>query len=152
MNFLPNVALVALTLNRKYIFKSHTSVLLQNLPGIQQVWKLAYACSCSAFWSLKSCGLKLGIVEVLRICMWVLVWYIFFPWISVDYGVIRVYWQRELNLERDWFLDFMMCSQFCKFGVRLVDELTILYKEAAMKRAREEVRMHILQILILLQQ
>ncbi|XP_050250679.1 uncharacterized protein At2g39910 isoform X1 [Quercus robur] len=35
---------------------------------------------------------------------------------------------------------------------RLVDELTILYKEAAMKRAREEVRMHILQILILLQQ
>ncbi|KAK4579404.1 hypothetical protein RGQ29_029177 [Quercus rubra] len=35
---------------------------------------------------------------------------------------------------------------------RLVDELMILYKEAAMKRAREEVRMHILQILILLQQ
>ncbi|KAK7840330.1 uncharacterized protein CFP56_016807 [Quercus suber] len=35
---------------------------------------------------------------------------------------------------------------------RLVDELTILYKEAAMKRACEEVRMHILQILILLQQ
>lgn len=58
MNLLPNVALVALTLNRKYIFKSHTSVLLQNLPGIQQVWNLAYACSCSAFWSLKSCGLK----------------------------------------------------------------------------------------------
>nr|POE62332.1 hypothetical protein CFP56_44207 [Quercus suber] len=35
---------------------------------------------------------------------------------------------------------------------RLVDELTILYKEAAMKRAREEVRTHILQILTLLQQ
>ncbi|KAM4100272.1 hypothetical protein ACB094_05G055900 [Castanea mollissima] len=34
---------------------------------------------------------------------------------------------------------------------RLVDELTILYKEAAMKRAREEISTHILQILTLLQ-
>ncbi|KAL0003270.1 hypothetical protein SO802_017051, partial [Lithocarpus litseifolius] len=34
---------------------------------------------------------------------------------------------------------------------RLVDELMIFYKEAAMKRAHEEVRMHILQIPILLQ-
>ena len=75
-----------------------------------------------------------------------------FPQISIDYGVIRVYWQRELNLERDWFLYILICSQFCKFGVRLVDELMILYKEAAMKRAYEEVRTHILQILILLQQ
>ena len=74
-----------------------------------------------------------------------------FPQISIDYGVIRVYWQRELNLERDWFMEILTCSQFCKFGVRLVDELTVLYKEAAMKRARDEVRTHILQILTLLQ-
>ncbi|KAL7214827.1 hypothetical protein ACSBR1_027080 [Camellia fascicularis] len=35
---------------------------------------------------------------------------------------------------------------------RLVDELATLYKEAALKIAREEIRAHILQILILLQQ
>ncbi|KAJ0045054.1 hypothetical protein Pint_06423 [Pistacia integerrima] len=35
---------------------------------------------------------------------------------------------------------------------RLVDELTKLYKEAAMRRAREEIRTDILQMLILLQQ
>ncbi|CAL5407439.1 unnamed protein product [Camellia sinensis] len=35
---------------------------------------------------------------------------------------------------------------------RLVDELATLYKEAALKIAREEIRTHILQILILLQQ
>ncbi|XP_018821901.1 uncharacterized protein At2g39910 [Juglans regia] len=35
---------------------------------------------------------------------------------------------------------------------RLVDELTMLYKEAALKRTREEVRAQIVQILILLQQ
>ncbi|CAO2825615.1 unnamed protein product [Amaranthus hypochondriacus] len=36
--------------------------------------------------------------------------------------------------------------------VRLVDELAILYKEAAMKTAREEIRSRICQIFILLQQ
>ncbi|KAF3947895.1 hypothetical protein CMV_026042 [Castanea mollissima] len=43
---------------RKYIFKSRTCILLENLPGIQQIWKPAYACLCSAFWCLKNCGLK----------------------------------------------------------------------------------------------
>lgn len=38
------------------------------------------------------------------------------------------------------------------YTVRLVDELAILYKEAALKKAREEIRMIICQILILLQQ
>lgn len=38
------------------------------------------------------------------------------------------------------------------FCLRLVDELTTLHKEAALKIAREEIRAHILQILILLQQ
>ena len=95
---------------------------------------------------------RLGIVEVFK-DMYVGFSLIYiFPQISIDYGVITVYWQRELNLERDWFMEILTCSQFCKFGVRLVDELTILYKEAAMKRAREEVRTRILQILTLLQQ
>ncbi|XP_030540416.1 uncharacterized protein At2g39910 [Rhodamnia argentea] len=35
---------------------------------------------------------------------------------------------------------------------RLVDELLVLYKEAALKGKREEIRTHILQILLLLQQ
>ncbi|KAK6929441.1 Glycoside hydrolase family 17 [Dillenia turbinata] len=35
---------------------------------------------------------------------------------------------------------------------RLVDELAIIYKEAAMRRAREDIRTHICQILIMLQQ
>ncbi|CAM8892170.1 unnamed protein product [Rhodiola kirilowii] len=36
--------------------------------------------------------------------------------------------------------------------VRLVDELSIIYKEAAMRKAREEIRMHIAHILRLLRQ
>ncbi|OWM87443.1 hypothetical protein CDL15_Pgr022554 [Punica granatum] len=35
---------------------------------------------------------------------------------------------------------------------RLVDELTVLYKEAALRRAREEIRIRVIQLLILLQQ
>lgn len=35
---------------------------------------------------------------------------------------------------------------------RLVDELVILFKEAALRRAREEIRTDILNILIMLQQ
>ncbi|KAF8006298.1 hypothetical protein BT93_K0558 [Corymbia citriodora subsp. variegata] len=38
------------------------------------------------------------------------------------------------------------------FVGRLVDELLVLYKEAALRRKREEIRTHILQILLLLQQ
>ncbi|KAL3718038.1 hypothetical protein ACJRO7_003213 [Eucalyptus globulus] len=38
------------------------------------------------------------------------------------------------------------------FVERLVDELLVLYKEAALRRKREEIRTHILQILFLLQQ
>ncbi|KAK3407905.1 hypothetical protein EUGRSUZ_J00246 [Eucalyptus grandis] len=38
------------------------------------------------------------------------------------------------------------------FVERLVDELLVLYKEAALRRKREEIRTHILQILLLLQQ
>lgn len=34
--------------------------------------------------------------------------------------------------------------------IRLVDELVSVYKESAMRRAREEIRMHIFQILMLL--
>ncbi|OVA17697.1 Protein of unknown function DUF2454 [Macleaya cordata] len=34
---------------------------------------------------------------------------------------------------------------------RLVDELTITHKEAALRRAREEIRKHVLQIMVLLQ-
>lgn len=35
---------------------------------------------------------------------------------------------------------------------RLVDELAIIYKEASLRRGREEIRAHVVQILILLQQ
>ncbi|KAJ9160254.1 hypothetical protein P3X46_025672 [Hevea brasiliensis] len=35
---------------------------------------------------------------------------------------------------------------------RLVDELVVLYKEAALKKAREEIRTHVLDILVLLHQ
>lgn len=34
---------------------------------------------------------------------------------------------------------------------RLVDELVVLFKEAALRRAREDIRTHVLQILVLLQ-
>lgn len=38
------------------------------------------------------------------------------------------------------------------FVTRLVDELVILYKEAALKIARDDIRTLVLRILILLQQ
>ena len=37
-------------------------------------------------------------------------------------------------------------------GLRLVDELALLYKEAALRIAREQIRSSVLEILILLQQ
>ncbi|KAF7131862.1 hypothetical protein RHSIM_Rhsim09G0171700 [Rhododendron simsii] len=91
---------------------------------------------------------------------------LFFKWMHADddettllvlermHTVIKLTWIRNTPfIERgtsaicfDIFLSF-----FC-FCFRLVDELTTLYKEAALKIAREEIRAHILQILILLQQ
>ncbi|XP_021769132.1 uncharacterized protein At2g39910-like [Chenopodium quinoa] len=72
---------------------------------------------------------------------------LFFQWVHADddetvllalesiYTVVKLTWLRS-----------------SPHTIRLVDELAILYKEAALKTARDDIRVHIYHIMILLQQ
>lgn len=72
---------------------------------------------------------------------------LFLKWIHAndDETVILVLERIQTVLRLTWIRN-------TPYTGKLVDELTLLYKEAAMKKARQEIRAHILQILILLQQ
>jgi len=72
---------------------------------------------------------------------------LFFKWMHADDDETTL-----LVLERIHTVIKLTRIRNTPFMERLVDELTTLHKEAAMKVAREEIRAHILQILILLQQ
>lgn len=72
---------------------------------------------------------------------------LFFQWMHADDDetVLLVLNQVKLVIKLTWIRN----SPYIE---RLVDELVILYKEAALKIGREDIRTHVLQILILLQQ
>ncbi|KAL6977440.1 hypothetical protein U1Q18_026239 [Sarracenia purpurea var. burkii] len=72
---------------------------------------------------------------------------LFFQWIHADDDETVL-----LVLERVHEVIKLTWIRNTPYIERLVDELTTLYKEAALKIARDEIRVHILQILILLQQ
>ncbi|XP_058181859.1 uncharacterized protein At2g39910 [Rhododendron vialii] len=72
---------------------------------------------------------------------------LFFKWMHADDDETTL-----LVLERMHTVVKLTWIRNTPFIERLVDELTTLHKEAALKIAREEIRAHILQILILLQQ
>ncbi|KAG5533487.1 hypothetical protein RHGRI_027606 [Rhododendron griersonianum] len=72
---------------------------------------------------------------------------LFFKWMHADDDETTL-----LVLERMHTVIKLTWIRNTPFIERLVDELTTLHKEAALKIAREEIRAHILQILILLQQ
>ncbi|CAL5404606.1 unnamed protein product [Camellia sinensis] len=72
---------------------------------------------------------------------------LFFQWMHTDDDETIL-----LVLERVHMVIKLTWIRNTPYIERLVDELATLYKEAALKIAREEIRAHILQILILLQQ
>lgn len=72
---------------------------------------------------------------------------LFFQWLHADDDETVL-----LVLERISAVVKLTWIRSSPYTVSLVDELAILYKEAALKTAREEIRMHIGQILMLLQQ
>ncbi|KAL2939760.1 hypothetical protein RDABS01_011779, partial [Bienertia sinuspersici] len=71
---------------------------------------------------------------------------LFFQWLHADDDETV-----QLVLERICTVVKLTWIRSSPYTVRLVDELAILYKEAALKAAREEIIMHIRQLLILLQ-
>ncbi|XP_030469478.1 uncharacterized protein At2g39910 [Syzygium oleosum] len=72
---------------------------------------------------------------------------LFFQWMHADDDetVLLVLQRAHTIIRLTWIRN-------TPFVDRLVDELLVLYKEAALRRKREEIRTHILQILLLLQQ
>ncbi|KAK9283603.1 hypothetical protein L1049_011853 [Liquidambar formosana] len=72
---------------------------------------------------------------------------LFFQWMHVDddQTVLLVLKRVHTVIKLTWIRN-------TPYVERLVDELAIIYKEAALRRAREEIRTHVLQILTLLQQ
>ncbi|PSS32552.1 hypothetical protein CEY00_Acc02852 [Actinidia chinensis var. chinensis] len=72
---------------------------------------------------------------------------LFFQWMHADDDETIL-----LVLERVHTVTKLTWIRNMPYIERLVDELATLYKEAALKIARKEIREHILQILILLQQ
>lgn len=72
---------------------------------------------------------------------------LFFRWMHVDDDKTIV-----LVLERVCTILKLTWVRDTPYIQRLVDELTILYKESAFKKGREEIRTCILQIILLLQQ
>ncbi|XP_031373006.1 uncharacterized protein At2g39910 isoform X4 [Punica granatum] len=70
----------------------------------------------------------------------------------------RVAWLKSIEpllkgvLERAHTIVKLTWIRNTPYVERLVDELTVLYKEAALRRAREEIRIRVIQLLILLQQ
>lgn len=71
---------------------------------------------------------------------------LFFQWMHVDdeESILLVLQRMHTILTLTWIRNM-------PYVERLVDELATLYKDAALKVAREEIRLHILKILILLQ-
>ncbi|XWS07676.1 hypothetical protein CRYUN_Cryun41cG0010200 [Craigia yunnanensis] len=72
---------------------------------------------------------------------------LFFQWMHVDDDetVLLVLKRVQTVVRLTWVRN-------TPYVVRLVDELVVLFKEAALRRAREEIRTDILNILIMLQQ
>ncbi|KAH7548187.1 hypothetical protein JRO89_XS14G0081100 [Xanthoceras sorbifolium] len=72
---------------------------------------------------------------------------LFFQWMHADDDetVLLVLKRLQVVIKLTWIRNTPYIG-------RLVDELTKLYKEAALRRGREEIRANILQILVLLQQ
>ncbi|XP_021732408.1 uncharacterized protein At2g39910-like [Chenopodium quinoa] len=72
---------------------------------------------------------------------------LFFQWVHADDDETVL-----LALERIHTVVKLTWIRSSPHTIRLVDELAVLYKEAALKTARDEIRTRIFQILILLQQ
>ncbi|XVF24022.1 hypothetical protein REPUB_Repub13aG0091000 [Reevesia pubescens] len=72
---------------------------------------------------------------------------LFFQWLHVDDDETVL-----LVLKRVQTVVLLTWIRNTPYVVRLVDELVVLFKEAALRRAREEIRTDILNILIMLQQ
>ncbi|XP_002530409.2 uncharacterized protein At2g39910 [Ricinus communis] len=72
---------------------------------------------------------------------------LFFQWMHADDNetVLLVLKQVQTVIRLTWIRNTAYIE-------RLVDELVVLYKEAALKTAREEIRTNVLEILVLLQQ
>ncbi|XP_057981732.1 uncharacterized protein At2g39910 isoform X2 [Malania oleifera] len=72
---------------------------------------------------------------------------LFFQWMHADddHTVVLVLKRLHTVIKLTWI-------RSTSYIERLVDELAVIYKEAALRKAREEIRTHILQILTLLRQ
>ncbi|KAG8644976.1 hypothetical protein MANES_10G018500v8 [Manihot esculenta] len=70
---------------------------------------------------------------------------LFFQWMHADDDetVLLVLKRVQTIIRLTWI-------RSTPYVERLVDELVVLYKEAALKKAREEIRKHVLEILVLL--
>lgn len=72
---------------------------------------------------------------------------LFFQWMHSDNDQTLL-----LVLKRVYTVTKLTWIRNTPYVERLVDELAVTYKEAALRRAREEIRTHVIQMLILLQQ